>query len=235
MLTDNIENVCKEFDERLSRANSLLGGLHEKSSEWKNAFDERAKILDSVDKDMRDFFFQNSGFINVKNGRKISNMVYDAATLESGEKEFSFLLYEWYSQYEELLMQSFKFGWFAKGHGMQVTKARIIPQNVLDDFDRRLSNGENYNKVTKEFEDFLYENSRFQLKACVDSPASKRSVGGGRKRTNLLDKLIISPYNIFSGEGGENCGTNKNIKDKDLCGRRTVEEILGVDKRLSGC
>lgn len=162
MLTDNIENVCKEFDERLSRANSLLDGLHEKSSEWKNAFDERAKILDSVDKDMRDFFFQNSGFINVKNGRKISNMVYDAATLESGEKEFSFLLYEWYSQYEELLMQSFKFGWFAKGHGMQVTKARIIPQNVLDDFDRRLSNGENYNKVTKEFEDFLYENSRFQ-------------------------------------------------------------------------
>lgn len=162
MLTDNIENVCKEFDEMLSRANSLLDGLHEKSSEWKNAFDERAKILDSVDKDMRDFFFQNSGFIDVKNGRKISNMVYDAATLESGEKEFSFRLYDWYSQYEELLMQSFKFGRFAKGHGIQVTKARVIPQNVLDDFDLRLSKGENYNKVTKEFEDFLYENSRFQ-------------------------------------------------------------------------
>lgn len=75
----------------------------------------------------------------------------------------------------------------------------------------------------------------FQLKTCVDSPASKRSVGGGRKRTNLLDKLIISPYNIFSGEGGENCGTNKNIKDKDLCDRRTVEEIPRTDGGVSEC
>ena len=41
MLTDNIENVCKEFNERLYCANSLLDGLHKKSSEWKNAFGQR--------------------------------------------------------------------------------------------------------------------------------------------------------------------------------------------------
>jgi hypothetical protein len=160
MLTDNVENICNEFDERMSLANSILNGLQEGTFEWKNAFDERCKILDLLDRDVKDFFFQNSRFIDVKNGRRISDMVYFCAVEESGVNDCYFQLYDWFSQYEEMLMKCFKITGRSK-HDMCVTKAKIIPQDVLDSFDQRISNGESYDKVTKEFEDFVYYNSRF--------------------------------------------------------------------------
>ena len=44
-----------------------------------------------------------------------------------------------------------------------------------------------------------------QLKTCVDSPASKRSVGGGRKRTKVLQIK-----DVFCGKLNTSKGVTRN-------------------------
>ena len=163
LIKDDIaENICKEFDERLKIADSKLQGLTRGSKEWQDAFDKRCQILDALDRDVRDFLFQNSEFVDVQNTRKISELIYMAVTEETGRTDNFFVLYEWYCQFERMIIDCFRYATPCKGHGFYVTKAKIIPQDILDGFDMRLGNGEDYNKVTNEFLQVVYYNSRVQ-------------------------------------------------------------------------